>query len=106
MGDRAKDQLVRLLESHVFDPVLTTRPTGRSETDRAKLEHVQKATRAEIARLRDYRSAKDALVNFRRDLGSAPARRVHVELHALGLPTINDFRDEFERRAETLGVAD
>jgi hypothetical protein len=43
------------------------------------------------------------VVNFRRDLNSEPARRVHSELRSLGLPTLNDIREEFERRAEALG---
>ena len=44
------------------------------------------------------------MTNFRRDLDSAPAKRIHAELRSLGLPTINDIREEFERHAEELGV--
>jgi hypothetical protein len=44
------------------------------------------------------------VTNFRRDLESEPAKRIHAELRSLGLPTINDVREEFERRAEELGV--
>jgi hypothetical protein len=69
-----------------------------------KLEHVQKATRAEIERFHKYRSAQEVVTNFKRDLDSAPAKRIHAELRSLGLPTINDFREEFERRAEELGA--
>jgi hypothetical protein len=35
---------------------------------------------------------------------SEPAKRVHAELSSLDLPTLNDVRDKFERRAEELGV--
>jgi hypothetical protein len=103
----AKQELVRFLEKRVFDPVLKARPNGRSPAERERLEHVQRATRAEIERFRGYGSAREVLVNFRPDLTSQPAKRVHAELAALGLPTINDIRDEFERRAAALlDVAD
>jgi hypothetical protein len=104
MADRNKDELVQFLEERAFKPVLNARPSGRSEADRRKLEHVQKATRAEIERFHHYGSAKEVLTNFRRDLDSAPAKRVHAELRSLGLPTIHDVRDEFERRAAALGL--
>jgi hypothetical protein len=104
MADRNKDELVQFLEERAFRPVLNARPSGRSEADRRKLEHVKKATRAEIERFHHYGSAKEVLTNFRRDLDSAPAKRVHAELRSLGLPTIHDVRDEFERRAAALGL--
>jgi hypothetical protein len=104
MADSKKDQLVRFLEERAFEPVLKAKPTGRSEAERKKLEHVQKATRAEIDRFHHYGSAQEVVTNFRRDLDSEPAKRVHAELRSLGLPTIHDIRDEFEKRAEKLGV--
>jgi len=87
-----------------FKPVLNAKPKGRSQAEQKKLEHVQKATRTEIERFHNYSSAKEVVTNFRRDLSSEPARRIHAELRSLGLPTINDLRDEFEKRAEELGV--
>jgi hypothetical protein len=89
--DRKKDELVHFLEERAFRPVLNAKPEGRSTAEQAKLEHVQKATRAEIERFRNYGSAKEVVVNFRRDLNSEPARRVHSELRSLGLPTLNDI---------------
>ena len=104
MADHKKDELVRFLEERAFKPVLNARPEGRPEAEQKRLDHVQKATRAEIERFHHYGSAKEVVLNFRRDLDSTPARRVHAELHSLGLPTIHDVRDEFERRAEALRV--
>lgn len=104
MSDRSKTELVRFLDERCFQPVLKADPKGRSLAEQRKLEHVQKATRAEIDRFHHYGSAKEVVVNFRRDLESAPAKRVHAELRSLGLPTLHDVRDEFERRAEELGV--
>ena len=44
------------------------------------------------------------MVNFKRDLSSTPAKRVHAELKALDLPTLNDLREEFEQKARNLGL--
>src|SRR5437870_1227041 len=49
-----KDELFRLVQSQAFDPVLHATVTGRSESDRRKLKHVQWATRAELERYRAY----------------------------------------------------
>jgi len=65
---------------------------------------VEDATRAGIERYRGYGSAKEVVVNFKRDLDSEPARKAHAELKALGLPTVNDIRDELESQAKALGV--
>ena len=99
----AKRELVDFLVQMAFDPVLKAHPGG-SDADRKKLEHVQNATRAEIERFRNYGSAEEVVVNFKRDLSSTPAKKIHAELKALGLPTINDLRDEFEDKARKLGV--
>lgn len=106
MADSKKDQLVRFLEERAFKPVLNAKPGGRSEAERKKLQHVQKATRREIDRFHQYGSAQEVLTNFRRDLDSEPAKRVHAELRSLGLPTIHEIRDEFEKHAKALGVQD
>jgi myo-inositol-1-phosphate synthase len=103
MADK-KDQLVRFLEERAFKPVLNAKPKGRSEAEQKKLEHVQKATRAEIERFHNYGSAQEVVTNFKRDLDSEPAKRIHAELRSLGLPTINEIREEFERRAKELGA--
>jgi hypothetical protein len=44
------------------------------------------------------------VVNFERDLDSEPAKKIHRESKALGLPTLNDVRDAFERKARDLGL--
>ncbi|MBB2969935.1 hypothetical protein [Mesorhizobium sp. RMAD-H1] len=104
MAAEARRQLVDFVVERAFDPVMKAKPDGRSESERRKLKDVQEATRAEIERFRDYDSARDVLVNFRRDLDSDPAKKIHAELKALDLPTINDIRDEFEEKAKKLGV--
>ena len=99
-----KQALLDLVISHAFDPVMKAAAGDRSEADKRVLEHLQGATKAEIERYRHYGSAAELLTNFKRDLHSAPAKKVHAELKRLGLPTINDIRDEFEAKAGELGV--
>lgn len=104
MASDAKKTLVDFVVGRAFEPVLRARPDGRSEADRRRLEHVQQATRAEIDRYRHYGSAAEVVTNFKRDLTSEAARRVHRELRTLGLPILDDIRDEFERKAAELGI--
>lgn len=104
MTSKAQKELVDFVVRRAFEPVLKTKPDGRSDAEKRKLEHVQDATRKEIERFRHYGSAEEVVTNFRRDLDSEPAKRIHRELKSLGLPTINDIRDEFEQKARELGV--
>ena len=101
--DKKKD-LLQFVERKAFDPVMRAKPDGRSEAEKRKLEHVQRATRAEIDRYRSYGSAEELVTNFKRDLFSGAAKKVHAELRSLDLPTIEDIRDEFERKISELGV--
>jgi hypothetical protein len=100
----AKRQLVDFLIKRAFDPVMKAKLDG-SEAYRNKLKDVQDATRAQIERYRHYDSAREVVVNFRRDLNSRAAKKVHAELEQLHLPTINDIRDEFEKKAADLHVS-
>ena len=104
MASDAKRQLVEFLIDRAFDPVMKAKPEGRSDAEKKKLKHVQEATRAEIERFQRYGSAKDVVENFKRDLNSDPAKKVHADLKALNLPTLNEIKDEFETKASELGV--
>lgn len=104
MAEDTRRALVEFLVHRAFDPVLKARADHYSPAERERLTRVQDATRAEIERFRGYRSAEEVVVNFKRDLTSQPAKRVHAELAALRLPTLGDVREEFERRARGLGV--
>lgn len=104
MSADAREELVDIVVHKALDPVMRKSASGLSDADRTKLEHVQRATKAEIERYRGYGSAQEVVVNFRRDLSSDAAQKVHRELEALHLPTIRDIRDEFEARADELGV--
>ena len=104
MSKDHKGELLDLVERKAFDPVLRAKPEGRSESDKRKLEQVQDKTRAEIDRYRGYGSAEDLVTNFKRDLHSGAAKKVHADLRHLHLPTIEDVGDEFEAKAKDLGL--
>jgi hypothetical protein len=104
MAQDAKNRLVEYLKTRAFEPVLRARDDGRSEADKRRLQDVKEATRAEIDRYEHYGSAGDVYVNFKRDLDSEPARKIHSELKSLGLPTLNDIAGDFENEAQKLGV--
>lgn len=104
MAKQAKQELVDFVIRRAFDPVLKAKPDGKSDAEKKKLEHVQDATRSEIDRYRGYGSADELVTNFKRDLHSTAAKKIYHELEQLGLPTINDIRDEFEAKARDLGV--
>ncbi|WP_428483447.1 hypothetical protein [Rhodopila sp.] len=104
MPKDAKHALAEFVINEVLDPVMKARPDTLEDADRPVLEHLQQATRAEIERYRAYGSAEEVLVNFRRDLTSRPAKKVHAELNRLGLPTLLDIRDRFEDLARSRGV--
>lgn len=104
MTQKAKHELVELLVRKAFDPVLAAKPDALSGPDQERLAHVQHATRAEIERFRGYATAEDVVANFKRDLTSTAAKKVHAELAQLRLPTLHDVRIEFEDRAAALGA--
>lgn len=102
--DDAQHKLLAFLDRKAFEPVMRARPESYPESQRAKLKEVQDATRAEQERYRHYGSARKIVEMFKDDLASAPARKIHRGLHQLGLPTIEELRDEFEHLAEEFGV--
>jgi len=104
MAQDAQKKLLDFLDRKAFEPVLRARPERYSESQRARLEEVQDATRAERERYRRYGSARKIVEMFKDDLRSEPAQKIHRELAALGLPTLDDVREEFEHLAEGLGV--
>ena len=105
MTESARKKLVAWLERRAFDPVLRVKPEDYPPGKRDKLKDVQKRTRTEIERFRSYGSAQEVVTNFKRDLRSPPAQKVHRELEDLGLPTINSLESEFEKLATSLGAS-
>jgi hypothetical protein len=104
MKSRAKEQLVEFLERRAFNPVLRARAGDFAENERETLADVQQRTSTEVERFRRYGSAEEVVTNFKRDLHSKPAQRVHRDLKRLGLPTLNDVQEDFEKLAADLDV--
>jgi hypothetical protein len=99
-GMANKQELIHFLEQRVFNPILRAKPDDYSERDRAALEHVQKSTASEKNRYHHYGSADEVVINFKRDLHSAPAKKIDSELSRLKLPCLPDVKDEFLKLTE------
>lgn len=95
-----KEQLLRYLEHHVFDPILHASPGKYSQADQKRLRDAQDRTRTEKERFRNYKDAKEVIENFKRDVHSTAAKRVNAELEHLKLPTLPSVKDDFLKHAE------
>lgn len=100
----AQDQLVRLLERRAWRPVLKASPEDYPESERGRLERVQRKTAAQRQRYREYQSAGEVALQFQADLDSEPARRTNSDLRKLKLPTQAEVADEFAALVQRLGV--
>jgi hypothetical protein len=94
-----KAELLKFLDSHVFNPILQASPDGYSEADKKKLDDVQQRTKSEKERFHHYSSAKEVIDNYKSDLHSSTAKRVNSELEKLKLPTLPSIKEEFLRAA-------
>jgi hypothetical protein len=104
MTSKAQKTLVDFVIRRAFEPVLRANPEGRPDAEKRKLADVQDATRATIERYKHYGSAAEVATNFKRDLTSDAAKRVHRQLRSLHLPTIDDIREEFDEKTRELGL--
>ena len=75
MADNKKDELVRSLEEQAFQPVLNARSKGRSEAEQKRLEQVQRPRGPRSSAFAITASAKEVVINFRRDLEPAALLR-------------------------------
>lgn len=102
--NKAKQRLLDLLDRKAFDPVINADPSDYPEGKREKLRDVQETTKSTKQSYREYGSAEKVRQMFRDDLRSDSARNVQREISSLGLPTLQDVKDEFERVADEVGV--
>ena len=98
-----KTDLLRFLDSKVFNPILKADAGGYGEADKKKLRDVQDRTKSEKERFHHYRSAQEVIENYKSDLHSSTAKRVNKELEKLKLPTLPSIRNEFLKKAENDG---
>jgi hypothetical protein len=104
MAGDPKGRLLDLLERQAFAPVLRAKASDYPEAKRASLADVQEATRAEMERFRGCASAQEVVHAFHCDLHSDLGKARHRQLNGLGLPTLADLRDSFEKLASDLRV--
>lgn len=99
-----RDKLFNFLDRKAFRPVLNASADDYSGSDREKLEEVQAATRRERKRFEERDSASGIMDEFKNDLSSEPAEKIHHKLRSLGLPTLPEVKDEFRDLAKREGV--
>ncbi len=95
----SKQELIDFLDRKVFDPILKASADRYSGRQRDDLEYVQDKTRTERDRYHHYGSADEIVRMYKDDLHSSHARSVNDRLKALGLPRLEDVREEFEKKA-------
>jgi hypothetical protein len=104
MASNSRDQLFDFLKREAFDPVLNASPDRYdSDSQRERLKEVQEATEREIERFRGRDSVSGVIDEFKGDLDSEAAEKIHSELHSLDLPALPDIEDRFRRKVEELG---
>jgi hypothetical protein len=91
----SKTELLRFLDSRVFNPILRASKHDYRESDQKALADVQGSTKSEKARFHGYHSAQEVRDNFMSDLHSETAKRINKELRRLKLPRLPDVKGEF-----------
>jgi len=95
-----KAQLLRFLDSRVFNPILRAKKRDYRESDQDALADVQGSTKSEKARFHGYHSAQEIRDNYMSDLHSETAKRINKELRRLKLPRLPDVKADFLRIAD------
>ena len=98
-----KAELLKFLDSRVFNPILRAKKEDYSESDENALADVQGSTKSEKARFHGYHSAQDIRDNYMSDLHSETAKRINKELRRLKLPRLPDVKDGFLQIADDRG---
>lgn len=96
-----KDELLALLDKHVFHPTLNAREDRYDERQRKDLRDLQRRTEEEKARFHGYDSAERIVAVYQEEISSEISRLMNARLKDLGLPTLPDVREEFLRMAGT-----
>jgi len=90
----SKEQLLELIHRNVIGPILQARPIEYSKLDRDKLRKAQVEARRQMERYRGYSNADDLRRHFQNDLSSDAGKAAAQQLRELGLPTLEDIRDQ------------
>lgn len=100
-----KNDLLTLLDKHVFHPTLNAREDRYDEKQRKELRDLQRRTEEEKARFHGYDSAERIVAVYQEEIGSEVSRAMNSRLKDLGLPTLPDVREQFFRLAGAVKAA-
>jgi hypothetical protein len=101
----AREKLLDFLDENVFGPVIETEEDDFAGKEKEKFRLVKEATIREKERYyNDYPTAEDIKRNFEQDVTSGAARSINEDLDELGLPKLEDYREEFTELTEELGI--
>ncbi len=104
-ANKARDELLALIDKKAFDPVLKANPKDYDSPDKQELlSKLQSTTESTKRSYHKERSASGVLNSYRSDLSSDSAKKVQREIRSLGLPTLPDIKEEVERKAKELKV--
>jgi hypothetical protein len=102
----AREQLLRFLDDHVFQPALGAQPLAYTTAEDQKLlKAVQKRVHESRTRyVADYPSAADIKGNFIQDLHSKPGQALASDMWQLKLTRFEDIQPAFLALCHQLGV--
>lgn len=102
--EKNKQKLIQFLERRAWNPVLKASPDRYPESERKRLQLVQRKTESQRERYEAYESAGEVRQRFEEDLHSQPAKKVNADLKKLNLPVQPDVAEDFFALADRLGV--
>lgn len=106
MADK-REQLLDFIDKKAFDPIINAKADNYSGKDKEKFEHVKEKTKNEKAKFHnDYKSAGEVKDNYLDNIRSEVAKKLNGDIRHLGLPTMPEFKDDFMKLCDKLGVSE
>jgi hypothetical protein len=103
--DKKREELLKLLDQEVFDPILQALPEDyKSEDLIRKLHNVKRRTESEKRQYHQFQTAEEVKKTYLSDLDFRKARKIDHELDELKLPSLPKVKDEFLGLCEKLRV--
>jgi hypothetical protein len=100
----ARKELIDFIDKKAFDKILKTSPDDYEGKNKEAAEEVIKKTKAEQKKFHGYKSAEEVKKNFLENVHSKPAKKLNKEIEHLGLPTLPQLKEDFEKLADKLEV--
>lgn len=98
-------KLLGFIDGKIFNPILKAKKSKYSEKDQETLEEVQKKTEEEKKKFqKDYKNSKEIKSNYLSNVNSEPAKKLNKKIKSLDLPTMPEYKDEFQELCEELDV--